>query len=63
MGWKNISGTAISALGGNVSATSIVARSTGQILNNNLELLFQNVNLRSFPYSITCQEGAKKHKL
>ena len=49
----SLAGAAIGALGGNVSATSIISRSTGQILNNNLELLFQNVNLRSFPYSIT----------
>ena len=47
-----ISGAAIGALGSNVSAKSVIARSTGQILNNNLELLFQGVNLRSFPYSI-----------
>ena len=43
---------AVGALGSNVSAKSVIARSTGQILNNNLELLFQGVNLRSFPYSI-----------
>ena len=48
-----ISGVAMGALGSNVSAKSVIARSTGQILNNNLELLFQGVNLRSFPYSVT----------
>ena len=48
-----ISGAAIGALGSNVSADSVIGRSTGQILNSNLELLFQGVNLRSFPYSIT----------
>ena len=48
-----ISGAAIGALGSNVSAKGVIARSTGQILNSNLELLFQGVNLRSFPYSIT----------
>ena len=48
-----ISGAAIGALGSNVNAKSVIARSTGQILNSNLELLFQGVNLRSFPYSIT----------
>ena len=48
-----LSGAAIGALGSNVSAKSVIARSTGQILNNNLELLFQGVNLRSFPFSIT----------
>ena len=48
-----LSGAAIGALGSNVTPQSVIARSTGQILNNNLELLFQGVNLRSFPYSIT----------
>ena len=48
-----LSGAAIGALGSNVRPASVIARSTGQILNNNLELLFQGVNLRSFPYSIT----------
>ena len=48
-----ISGAAIGALGSNVSAQSVIGRSTGQILNSNLELLFQGMNLRSFPYSIT----------
>ena len=48
-----LSGAAIGTLGSNVRPQSVIARSTGQILNNNLELLFQGVNLRSFPYSIT----------
>ena len=48
-----ISGAAIGALGSNVTANSVIGRSTGQILNSNLELLFQGMNLRSFPYSIT----------
>ena len=48
-----LSGAALGVLGSNVRPASVIARSTGQILNNNLELLFQGVNLRSFPYSIT----------
>ena len=48
-----ISGAALNQLGSQVSAKSVISRSTGQILNNNLELLFSGVNLRSFPYSIT----------
>ena len=48
-----LSGAAIGALGSNVSPQSVISRSTGQILNNNLELLFKGVNLRSFPYRIT----------
>ena len=42
-----ISGAAVGALGSNVSPSSVIARSTGQILNNNLELLFQGLNLRT----------------
>ena len=48
-----ISGAAINQLGGNVSMSSIISRTTGQVLNSNLELLFGGVNLRSFPFSIT----------
>ena len=48
-----ISGAAVGALGSNVSPQSVIARSTGQILNSNTELLFQGVNLRTFPFSCT----------
>ena len=48
-----ISGAAINQLGGNVSMSSIISRTTGQVLNSNLELLFGGVNLRSFPFSVT----------
>ena len=46
-----ISGTAVGALGGNVSANQLIARASGQILNPNLELLFNGVGLRTFPMS------------
>jgi len=45
-----ISSRAVSALGGNVSVSGLISRATGQVLNSNLELLFQGVNLRSFPF-------------
>ena len=48
-----IAGAAVNQLGGNVNAQNLVARTTGQVLNSNLELLFGGVNLRSFPFSIT----------
>ena len=41
----------IGALGGNVSADQLIARASGQILNPNLELLFNGVGLRVFPFS------------
>ena len=46
-----ISGQAVGALGGNVSGSSIVARATGQVFNPNLELLFNGVNIRVFPFT------------
>ena len=55
-----LSGAAIGALGSNVTPQSVIARSTGQILNNNLELLFQGVNLRTFPYTITFSPRSPK---
>ena len=50
---SSLSGQALSALGTNISAQSALGRSTGQILNSNLELLFQGVTLRTFPFNIT----------
>ena len=50
---NTISGKAINQLGGNVSMSGIISRTTGQVLNSNLELLFGGVNLRSFPFSVT----------
>ena len=46
-----LSGEAVGALGGNVSGTQLVSRATGQVFNPNLELLFEGVNIRSFPFS------------
>ena len=50
---KSLAGQALDSLGTNVSAQSLLGRATGQILNSNLELLFQGVSLRSFPFNIT----------
>jgi hypothetical protein len=46
-----LAGEAIGALGGNVSGSQLISRATGQVFNPNLELLFEGVNLRSFPFS------------
>jgi len=40
----------VNALGGNTSFQSLVSRTTGQVLNPNLELLFNGVTLRSFSF-------------
>ena len=47
-----ISGKAINMLGGQIKTNSALGRAEGFILNSNLELLFDSVNLRSFPFSI-----------
>jgi hypothetical protein len=46
-----ISGEIVGAAGGNVSGSQLVSRATGQVFNPNLELLFEGVNLRTFPFS------------
>lgn len=42
---------AVNILGGNTSLDGILARSSGQIINPNMELLFNGVTLRSFSFS------------
>ena len=44
-------GSAVNALGANVSLNDLTAREEGVILNPNLELLFKGVELRSFTFS------------
>ncbi len=56
----SISGAALGTLGSNVSQRSIISRGTGQILNSNTELLFQGVNLRTFPFTVTFTPRDKK---
>ena len=45
-----ISGKAIDNLGGNIRMNSAIGRATGMTLNSNLELLFDSVILRTFPF-------------
>ena len=42
---------AVNVLGGNTTLDGVLARSSGQIINPNLELLFNGVTLRSFSFS------------
>lgn len=44
-------GKLVNALGGNVNAETLLSRATGQVLNPNMELLFQAVNLRNFSFT------------
>ena len=48
---NSISTSALSALGGNVSPQSLISRATGQVMNSNLELLFNGVVLRTFTFT------------
>ena len=44
------SGVAVNALGANVSPQALISRASGQIFQQNLELLFSGVKLRTFPF-------------
>ena len=46
-----IAGLVAKAIGGNVGVNQIISRATGQVLNPNLELLFNGVNLRQFDFN------------
>ena len=47
-----LTGRAFDSMGANINANSALGRATGQTLNSNLELLFDSVNLRTFPFNI-----------
>ena len=55
-----ITGKAINAIGGNLNINSVIGRSTGLALNNNLELLFNGVTLRTFPFNVTFTPRSQK---
>ena len=42
---------AVNVLGGNTSLDGVLARSSGQIINPNMELLFKGITIRSFSFS------------
>ena len=61
-------GQAVNVFGANVSIDSLASRTSGQVLNPNLELLFKGVILRQFNYSFTLtprsqQEGQQVLKI
>ena len=58
-----ISGKAIDALGGNISVNSAIGRATGMALNSNLELLFDSVNLRTFPFTINFSPRTRQESM
>jgi len=48
---KSLAAEAVNIFGGNVSINSLLARESGQIINPNMELLFNGVTLRTFRFS------------
>ena len=58
-----ISGKAIDPTGQNVSMNSAIGRATGMTLNSNLELLFDSVNLRTFPFTINFSPRTRKEAM
>ena len=48
---NTIAAQAVNLFGSNISINSILARTQGKILNPNMELLFNNVTLRTFRFS------------
>lgn len=48
---KALAANAVNVFGANVSLNQLLARSEGKILNPNMELLFNNVTLRTFRFS------------
>ena len=47
-----LSGTALNTLGANVTANQVLGRSSGKVLNDNKELIFEGVQLRTFPFNV-----------
>jgi len=48
---QQLAANAVNVFGANVSVNQILARSEGKVLNPNMELLFNNVTLRTFRFS------------
>lgn len=55
-----VSARAVNNLGTNVTATGYVSRTTGQVINSNLELLFNGINLRQFQFTFDLAPRSQK---
>jgi len=58
-----IAAKAVGSFGGNVTAEGVLARTTGQVLNPNMELLFRGVQLRSFNFSFNLAPREEKESM
>ena len=54
---------AVGIFGSNMSANSLTSRSSGQVLNPNMELLFKGVQLRTFPFTFTFTPRSRDESL
>ena len=54
---------AVGIFGSNMSAASLTSRSSGQVLNPNMELLFKGVQLRTFPFSFSFTPRSRDESL
>lgn len=53
-------GNAVNTFNANVDGRELISRTTGQVLNPNLELLFQGVNLRNFNFNFPITVRSEK---
>jgi len=60
---KALIGQALNVFGANIDAQSLVSRTTGQVLNPNMELLFKGVILRQFNYNFTLTPRSREEGL
>ena len=57
---QGIAAQILKVWGSNVSGNQLISRSTGQVLNPNLELLFDGVNLRDFDFDFIMTPRSKE---
>ncbi len=57
---KKLAASAVGVFGGNVSVNQLLAREQGQILNPNMELLFNGPTLRNFRFSFKMTPRSQK---
>lgn len=61
----NLAASAVNLFGANVTVNSLLSRTDGKILNPNMELLFNNVTLRTFRFSfkMTPRDEAESYQV
>ena len=57
---ESVTASSTNILGANVSTTGLISRTTGMVMNSNLELLFQGINLRAFQFTFDLAPRSRK---